>query len=238
MPLKVEFHSHTSDDPEDAIPHTAVQLIDRAAALGYHALAITLHNKQIDLEPLRAHAATRGVVLIPGLERSIQRRHVLLFNFSARAEAVTTFEQIAELKHDEAGLVIAPHPFFPLSNCLGQDLMDRYAGVFDAVEVNAMYAPGLNFNRRAVSWAAHHGKPLVGNGDVHRLVQLGTTYSLVDADPNPASICEAVRAGRVEVRTQPLSWLQAVAIFSDIIGAWALHPARRTKPRRETSSAA
>ena len=238
MPLKVEFHSHTSDDPEDAIPHTAVQLIDRAAALGYHALAITLHNKQIDLEPLRAHAASRGVVLIPGLERSIQRRHVLLFNFSARAESVTSFEQIAALKHDEPGLVIAPHPFFPISNCLGHDLMDRYAEVFDAVEVNAMYAPGLNFNRRAVRWAARHGKPLVGNGDVHRLVQLGTTYSLVDADSNPASICEAVRAGRVEVRTQPLSWYQAVAIFGDIIGAWAFHPARRTKPHPETSSPA
>jgi len=157
VPLKVEFHSHTSDDPEDAIPHTAVQLIDRAAALGYHALAITLHNKQIDLEPLRAHAAARGVVLIPGLERSIQRRHVLLFHFSARAESVTSVEQIATLHRDEPGLVIAPHPFFPISNCLGHDLMDLYAEVFDAVEVNAMYAPCMNFNRRAGRWAAGQG---------------------------------------------------------------------------------
>src|ERR1051325_656837 len=44
--LKVELHTHTSDDPVDRIPHTVTQLIDRAAFLGYHALAITLHERQ------------------------------------------------------------------------------------------------------------------------------------------------------------------------------------------------
>ena len=33
--------------------------------------------------------------------------------------------------------------------------------------------------------------PLVGNGDVHRLHQLGTTYSLVDAIPDADAICAA-----------------------------------------------
>src|SRR5205085_1640968 len=146
--------------------------------------------------PFREHAMRRGVVLISGLERTLEGRHVLLLNFSASgAESVRTFDEIAELKQRERGLVIAPHPFFPLTNCLGA-LMDRYASIVDAVEVNAMYAPGLNFNKAAMRWAARYSKPLVGNGDVHRLVQLGTTYSLIDADPNPDSICAAIRAGR------------------------------------------
>ncbi len=51
--LKVELHSHTSDDPHDRIPYSAEQLIDRAAALGYDALAITLHDKQLDLRAWR-----------------------------------------------------------------------------------------------------------------------------------------------------------------------------------------
>ena len=33
--LKVELHAHTADDPLDAIPHTTVQLIDRAAEMAY-----------------------------------------------------------------------------------------------------------------------------------------------------------------------------------------------------------
>ena len=69
--LKVELHAHTSDDPVDRIPHTSRELIDRAADLGYHALAITLHERQLDIAPLRPYAADRGIVLIPGIERSI-----------------------------------------------------------------------------------------------------------------------------------------------------------------------
>lgn len=218
MRLKVELHTHTADDPADAIPHSAVELIDRAAALGYHALAFTLHDKQLDVEPLKAYAAGRNLVLIPGLERTIQGRHVLLLNFSARAMAVGTFEELAALKHLEPGLVVAPHPFFPVGHSLGL-LMDEHADLFDAVEVNAMYARGLNFNKAAIRWAVRHGKPMVGNGDVHRLAQLGTTYSLVDAEPDPQSICDAIRAGRVEVATVPMTWWNAIMISGSMIAA-------------------
>ena len=145
--LKVELHTHTADDPEDYIAHTAHQLIDRAAALDYDALAITLHNRQLDLEPLSAYAGRHGLVLIPGVERDIQGKHILLINFSGRAEQVDSFEAVAALKKDEpVGLVIAPHPFFPARSCL-RSVMDRHASLFDAVEYNAMYSPMVNFNR-------------------------------------------------------------------------------------------
>jgi hypothetical protein len=213
--LKVELHTHTSDDPSDWIPHSATQLIDRAAALGYDALAITLHDKQFDVRSLAAYAAGRGIVLIPGVEKTIEGRHVLLLNFPASAEEVETFDDLAELRRRHGGLVVAPHPFFPMPCCLiGK--MDRHAGLFDAVEYNAMYTWSLNFNRAAERWARRHGKPMVGNGDVHRLEQLGTTYSLVDADRDPASICEAIAAGRVRVATRPVSWWTAIRVFASL----------------------
>jgi PHP-associated len=99
-----------------------------------------------------------------------------------------------------------------------------------------MYARGLDFNKAAIRWAARRGKPMVGNGDVHRLAQLGTTYSLVDAQRDPQSICDAIRAGRVEVRTEPLSLTQAVTIFTDILAVWSLKTSRaRKRKRRDTS---
>ena len=88
--------------------------------------------------------------------------------------------------------------------------------LFDAVEWNAMFTAELNFNRRAKRWAARHGKPLVGNGDVHRLYQLGTTYSRVDAEPDPDAICAAIAAGRVQVESRPLSWPHAVQIIASL----------------------
>jgi hypothetical protein len=53
---------------------------------------------------------------------------------------------------------------------------------------------------------------MVGNGDVHRLGQLGSTYSLVDARPEAGAICEAIRNGRVEVHAEPLSMAFAATL--------------------------
>jgi predicted metal-dependent phosphoesterase TrpH len=213
--LKVELHSHTADDPLDRIPYSTRELIDHAVAQRFDALAITLHDRQLDLEPHRAYAAERGLVLIPGIERTIDEAHVLLLNFSAASEQVRSFDDVARLKARESGLVIAPHPFFPGRTCLGR-LMDRHAALFDAVEVNGMFTASLDFNRKAVDWARAHGKPVVGNGDVHRLAMLGTTHSLVDAPRDPAAICAAVAAGRVEVCARPHSWMTAVRIMASL----------------------
>jgi predicted metal-dependent phosphoesterase TrpH len=217
--VKVELHTHTSDDPVDYIPHTSFELIDRAAALGYGAVAITLHDRQLDIRPLESYAAARGVVLIPGIERSIEGRHVLLLNFPAGTEDVQSFDDLRRLKaQTPGGLVVAPHPFFPGGNSLFGTLTE-HADLFDAVEWNAMYTSSLNFNGRAQAWARRHGKPMVGNGDVHRLQQLGTTYSLVDAEPNAASICAAIAAGRVRVVTEPVSWATAVTVVGSMFAA-------------------
>ena len=216
--LKTELHAHTADDPLDNISHTAHDLIDRAAALGYQALAITLHDRRLDPEPLAPYAADRGVVLIPGIERTIEGRHVLLINFSRAAEQVSSFEDVARLKASEPGLVVAPHPFFPGGTCLGR-LLDRHADLFDAVERNAMFTRALDFNRAAERWAADHAKPVVGNGDIHRLYQLGSCYSLVDARPDADAICEAVRNGRVAVEAAPLSIAQAARTMADLVAA-------------------
>jgi len=214
--LKVELHTHTDDDPVDRIPYTIFDLIDRAASLGYGALAVTLHDLQLDLRHFHQHAAERGLVLIPGVERTIQGRHVLLLNFAGGTEHVRTFDDLARLKSRTPGLVVAPHPFFPAFACL-RGALDRHADLFDAVEVNAMFTSTLNFNRRAERWAERHGKPLVGNCDVHQLRQLGTTYSLVDAAPNADAICEAIAAGRVRVESRPLTWIEATGIMATML---------------------
>ena len=217
--LKVELHTHTVDDPADRIPYSTSALIDRAAALGYDALAVTLHDRQLDLTPWRRQAQERGLVLIPGVERTIDGRHVLLLNFPPVAERVESFDALRALKRQFGGLVIAPHPFYPGSTCLRAE-MDRHADLFDAVEWTWFYTPGTRrFNDRAANWARAHGKPLIANADVHRLVQLGTTYSLVDAERDVEGICEAIRAGRVVPVTQPIGVVEAASYFGSLVAA-------------------
>jgi predicted metal-dependent phosphoesterase TrpH len=218
--LKVELHSHTDRDPLDLVSHSIEGLIDRAAALGYQGLAITLHDRYTDGTEAAGYARERGIVLLPGIERTVARRHVLLINFPEACAAVRTFDDIAALKRSSRGLVIAPHPFYPIPSALGADL-ERRAELFDAVEVNSMYTRLVNFNARAIRWARNHGKPLVGSTDLHLLEQMGTTYTLVDAEPDAAAICEAIRAGRVEVRTEPLSTLRAGWCFARMLAGGA-----------------
>ena len=185
-------------------------------------MAVTLHDRRLDLRPFASYARERGIVLIPGTERTIRGKHVLLINFHEAVEQIQSFDELAAVKQRSGGLVIAPHPYYPARCCL-RDVLNQYPTVFDAVEVNAFYTSTVNFNRAAIRWATRRGKPLVGNGDVHRLRQLGTTYSLVDSDPDADAICSAVAAGRVDVRTQPLSW----SACARILGPMLLGDARR-----------
>ena len=79
--LKVDLHLHTKDDPADVIAHDAHQLIDRAAELGFDALSVTLHDRDVPDPHMVGYARDRGIALIPGVERTIEGRHVLLINF-------------------------------------------------------------------------------------------------------------------------------------------------------------
>ena len=208
--IKVELHAHTSDDPGDRIPHDTRALLERAAQFGYGALAVTLHNRWFDPAPFRDQASTLGMVLLSGIEATIDGKHVLLINVPHEAGDVRSFDDVRTLKQQVPGaLVIAPHPFYPIASALGARL-DGLVDVIDALAVNAMYTRGLDYNRRARAWASAHHKPLVGNTDLHRLDQIGMTWSEVDAPADADAICAAIRAGRVQVHSRPFSWPRAV----------------------------
>lgn len=228
--MKVELHAHTDEDPDDRLAHSTAALVERAAACGYGAMAVTLHDRYFDPAPWTDLARACGLVLLSGIERSIDGRHVLLVNFPREVAEVQSFDDVARLKAATRGLVVAPHPFFPTRTALGARL-DEIAALIDAVEINAMYTAWIDFNRRARTWAAAHGKPLVGNSDLHQLNQLGTTYSEVDAPADPDAICEAIRAGRVTLHTEPLSMMRAATTFAGMVAAGLAGRFTRRAPR-------
>ena len=78
--LKVDLHTHTCEDPQDRISYNAFQLIDRAALKGFDALAITNHDFVLYNDKLVKYAAEKGILLIPGMELTLSKKHVLLIN--------------------------------------------------------------------------------------------------------------------------------------------------------------
>ncbi len=197
----------------DVIDHNAHQLIDRAAELGFDALALTLHDCDLRDPSLVEYAREHGIVLLPGVERTIEGRHVLLLNFAEPTDHVRTFEDLAGLRRTGNGIVIAAHPYFPDTTCLRSHL-DRRVDLFDAIEWSYFWTGGLNFNERAAQFAAKHGKPLVANSDLHDLRQFGRTYSLVFANRDPDSICAAIREGRVSIETSPVPKIELARVLA------------------------
>ena len=202
--LKVDFHTHTSDDPKDYIDFSAEDLIDRAAEQGFDALAITNHEAITFSRRLEEYAAARNVLLIPGVELTLSHKHVVVINPGfKKAEDFRSLDDLAAIRNDDT-LIIAPHPYYPGSRCLRSKL-EPCLDSFDAVEFSFFYNHFINPNKRAVETARTSGKPLVGSSDCHNIWQVGYTYSLVEAERNISSIIAAVKNGRVEVATTPLS---------------------------------
>ncbi len=203
MLLKADFHIHTREDPHDFIRHTAVELLQEAARQGFEVIALTCHNKRIHSEELVRRAEDLGILLIPGVEAAIEGKHTLLLDMPYSRLRVRSFEHVRERKRD-GGLVVAPHPFFPAPKCLNGKLRENL-DLFDAIEFSHFYTRTLDFNRKAVEYARAHDLPLVGTSDCHRLWQLGTTYSLVEAETRSIEgVFAAIRARRVGIVTSPL----------------------------------
>lgn len=203
MPLlKADLHIHTSEDPEDLILYSATDLIDMAQGLGYSVLAITNHNRITYNEYLRDYAGERGIILIPGVEATIQGRHILLYNMDFQQVDRRNIARLHELKSPD-GLIIAPHPYYPSPVAL-RGMLKRHVSLFDAVEHCHFYTDRLDFNRPARKFAKRHGLPMVGTSDAHQRRQFHTTYSFIEAEPDPESVIQAVKSGKVQVVSRPL----------------------------------
>jgi len=204
--LKVDLHTHTAEDPLESINYDAFQLIDRASQEGFDVLSITNHKLVTYNEELAEYAEKKGILLIPGIEATFSDKEVLILNPDFKKNPLkSSLEDLAKIKNDH-NLIIAPHPFFPNKKSLKSDLFP-YLTHFDAIEFSHFYNRYINFNKQAVQTANQYHKPLLGMSDCHNIWQFGKTYTLVEAGKEMFSIFQAIKNGRIEIRTTPVSLL-------------------------------
>src|SRR4030042_1574725 len=201
-PLKADLHLHTAEDPLDRVRYTAKELISKAADERFDVISITNHHQLTFNQDLLSYAQQRGILLIPGIEMTIRRRHVLVLNPPPH-KTCSDFVSLSKLRRPET-LIVAPHPYFPGTYSLNGYLL-KHLHLFDALEYCHFYSPMINFNQRALEVCHSFRFPLIGNSDAHFLAQLGTTYSLIYAETNLESIFNAIRQKRIAVVTRPLT---------------------------------
>jgi predicted metal-dependent phosphoesterase TrpH len=213
--LKCQFHCHTRQDPVDFIRHSERQLIDRAAKLGYDVVAISCHNVVIFNDDLKKYAAAKRILLIPAIEKTVEKKHVLILNADVRAQNIRTFKDLRRYRNTRKDcLIVAPHPFYPGSTAVNGKLFE-HMDLFDALEYSWFHSPRTNrYNRKAVRTAEANNLPVIATSDNHSLKYLDSAYTIVTADKNIKSVFTAIRKNRVKVVSHGLSLWKMAYIYA------------------------
>ena len=226
--MRVDLHIHTLDDPKDRLDYSAHQLLERACALGFGALAITLHDKVFDRPEVFAAAERMGILLVPAAEMRLEGADVVLLNVQPEeVEHLRTFAALRRLRErrGDSLFCFAPHPFFVLGASIGERLL-REIDCFDAIEICHFHKGWFDLNRRARAVSARYGKPLVATSDAHRLEAFGNHYTSI---PRPAeltveSLLRTLRRGPLRLTSPPSSWRDLLQVCYFL---FIKHPIRR-----------
>ena len=228
--IKIDLHIHTLDDPIDALDYSAHELLERAKALGFRVLAITLHDAVFDRPEVFADAARMGILLIPAAEMRLEGADVILLNVTApEVASLRTLDDLEKLRarRGPSLFTIAPHPFYVLGGSIGERLVERI-DCFDAIELCHFWSRLFNPNRRAVEVAQRFRKPLIATSDAHRLHAFGSNYTSIPAPPELTveAVIEALRRGQLRVTNPPCSFID---LISTIYFVFVVHPLRLKK---------
>jgi len=204
MLIKTNFHLHTSDDPRDKISYSIFDAIDKAKEKNYGCLALTCHRKFVYKKEYEDYAKKKDILLIPGIEASIEKKDILILNppYSRagckEVEQIKNFEDLAKYKKENPEIfIIAPHPFVPYVPrvSLSKKLIKNIES-FDAIEKTIFSNKIFNFNKKAGVIAEKYNKPFIATSDVHQLKDVDRGYVLIEAkEKTPQAIFEAIRKG-------------------------------------------
>ena len=214
--VKLDLHIHTLDDTKDALDYSAHQLLERAKALGFGVLAITLHDSVFDRAEVFADAASMGILLISAAEMRLDGADIVLLNVTPEeAAALKDFDDVRRLRAARGAslFTFAPHPFYVIGGSIGGKRLRENIDCFDAIEICHFHWSWFDRNRPARKVAAKFGRPLLATSDAHQLRAFGSHYTSIPrpAAVTPEAVFEALRAGRSRLTSPPCS-------FADLIG--------------------
>lgn len=226
--IKVDLHIHTLEDPKDHLDYSAHELLERAWALGFRVLAITLHDKVFDRPEVFSDAAAMGMLLIPAAELRLEGADVVVLNVQPHEiEGVATYADLRRLRAERGDSLFcfAPHPFFVLGGSLGERLVEEI-DCFDAIEICHFHKGWFDRNRRAREIAAGYAKPLLATSDAHRLSAFGAHYTSIACPPELSvlAVLQALREGPRILTSPSSSWRDLLMVFYFV---FVSHPFRK-----------
>ena len=193
-----DFHAHTLHSDGGL---SVDQLAARARQAGLDVLAVTDHNTVSAHRQLPAAAARYGLTLIPGQEVTTDRGHANAFGEIGWIDFREHPQRWIDEVHQRGGLISINHP-------VAGDCSWQWETAARPRLVEAMHTSWLLFPTDTSIWSwlaawGADGLSIVGGSDFHWPdvgVEVGTpTTWVAAADRSPASILDAIRAGRTSL---------------------------------------
>ncbi|EMA46334.1 PHP domain protein [Halococcus morrhuae DSM 1307] len=197
---RIDLHAHTR------FFHGHRRLGDVYDPLGGRLLAGVARARGLDGVATTNHDYYRafddeitGVAVLPGIEISTTRGHVLVVGPNPPSETdpgELTPGEVVDIAHERDCAAIIAHPY-------RNSTVREADAAFDAIEVNGKHPRTREWVERL---ADQYELPMTGGSDAHYPIEVGRAYTAVDVDdPTPENVVAAIRDGRVEPRVA--DWL-------------------------------
>ncbi|NIR87586.1 PHP domain-containing protein [Candidatus Bathyarchaeota archaeon] len=200
MPLKIDLHIHTCYSYDATT--TLREVIAYAKKRGLDGVAITDHDTVEGALKL-AQKNTADLLIVPGVEITTQRGHILALNVTApippRLRTLETIQRI----HEIGGIAVAAHPAVFYKGGIRRKIVSG----FDAVEViNSTAFPFFLSTQLSQKLAFSLNLPQTAGSDAHHPSGIGLAYTLIEADPDVDEIIQAIKRGRTLPVGKPIPW--------------------------------
>jgi predicted metal-dependent phosphoesterase TrpH len=198
MQLKIDLHVHTDYSSDSTISLNDV--VAYSQIRGLDGVAITNHDNTAGALELAERAPE--LIVIPGIEVSTSRGHVIALNTTRPITAKLSPSETVQEIHEAGGIAVAAHPMTVYKG------MGRHvSGGFDAIEVvNASAFPFFISTRLSQRLAVRLGLAQTGGSDAHHATEIGSAYTLIDATPDVDSIVSAIKQNKTAPIGQPIKW--------------------------------
>ena len=195
MRLKIDFHVHTCYSCDSSI--TLKEVVVFAKKRGLDGVAVTDHNTVKGALKLK----TRDLLIVPGIEVSTLDGHLLGINVTTSIPAKLGIEETIQRIHDVGGIAVAPHP-----TAFYKSPPSRSVSSYDAVEVmNASSVPFSVLTYFSKRFADGLDLPQTGGSDSHYAPEIGSAYTVVEADYDIDEIVDAIKRGATFPRGSGIS---------------------------------
>lgn len=204
--MLIDLHTHTRLGSPDSLLHPD-ELIERSKAAGLDAVVLSEHDQTWDREAVQALARRHNFRIIPGLEVSTDRGHILVYGVHTYADSMRQAETLASHVAQVNGAMVAAHPYRDHAPWNWRDAEEHERALARAIAnpayrlahaIEVLNGHGsLHENRFSEQVARGLGRPGTAGTDSHQVSDIGKAATYFERDiRDERDLIREILAGR------------------------------------------